>query len=220
MRTVSSFASMQFPCGSNCSSTKWRNARSANGTRAWQSLPIRPSAAMKLIAIVTLVVVAAAAAVGGTLALEEQAHDRELFAAYCMGVFGPDQSSLKSPSMPACLTNERGDECSERVAEIDQERQHVDLNLRQFQEALGGTRCHCARSLHDACQVPRRNIVLGRPMTMRAVSSGLPQDRVPPGSKPDSLERTRRRGALRSSRLWGGRALFFTQDSFRPLPHP
>ena len=42
----------------------------------------------------------------GTLAIEEQAHDRELFAAYCMGVFGPDQSSLKSPSMPACLTNE------------------------------------------------------------------------------------------------------------------
>ena len=116
--------------------TKWRNERSANGIRAWQSPPIRPSAAMKLIATITLVVVAAAAGVWGTSALEEQAHDRELFAAYCMGVFGPDQSTLKSPSMPACLTNEPGDVCSERIADIDQERQRVDLNLRQLQESL------------------------------------------------------------------------------------
>ena len=90
---------------------------------------------MKLIATIALVIVAAAA-VWGTSALEEQAHDRELFAAYCMGVFGPDQSSLKSPSMPACLTNEPGDECSERIADIDQERQRVDLNLRQLRESL------------------------------------------------------------------------------------
>ena len=72
----------------------------------------------------------------GTLAIEEQAHDRELFAAYCMGVFGPDQSSLNSPSMPACLTNEPADECSERIADIDQERHHVDLALRRLQDAL------------------------------------------------------------------------------------
>lgn len=72
----------------------------------------------------------------GTLAIEEQAHDRELFAAYCMGVFGPDQSSLNSPSMPACLTNEPADECSEQIADIDQERQRVDLNLRRLQESL------------------------------------------------------------------------------------
>jgi hypothetical protein len=72
----------------------------------------------------------------GTLAIEEQAHDRELFAAYCMGAFGPDQSSLKSPSMPACLTNEPADECSERIADIDQERQRVDLNLRRLQVSL------------------------------------------------------------------------------------
>jgi hypothetical protein len=91
---------------------------------------------MKLVAAIALVVVAAAAGVWGTSALEEQAHDRELFAAYCMGVFGPDQSSLKSPSMPACLTNEPGDECSERIADIDQERQRVDLNLRQLRESL------------------------------------------------------------------------------------
>jgi hypothetical protein len=71
-------------------------------------------------------------------------------------------------------------------------------------------------------------------MTMRAVLSGLPQDRVPPDLESDSLERLGRRGphwvcfagaglflcALGSSRFWGGRALFFTRDSFRPLTHP
>jgi hypothetical protein len=72
----------------------------------------------------------------GPLAIEEQAHDRKLFAAYCMGVFGPHQSSLNSPSMPACLTNEPADECLERIADIDQERQRVDLNLRRLQESL------------------------------------------------------------------------------------
>jgi hypothetical protein len=87
-------------------------------------------------AAVVLAVVAAAAAVWGTSALEEQAHDRELFAAYCMGVFGPVQSSLKSPSVPACLTNEPADECSARIADVDRERQRVDLKLRQLQESL------------------------------------------------------------------------------------
>jgi hypothetical protein len=72
----------------------------------------------------------------GTLAIEEQAHDRELFAAYCMGVFGPDQASLKSLSTPACLINESADECSERIADTNQERQLVDLNLRRLQESL------------------------------------------------------------------------------------
>ncbi len=91
---------------------------------------------MKLIAPIALVVVTTAAGVWGTSALEEQAHDRELFATYCMGVFGPDQTSLKSPSMPACLTNEPADECSERIADIDQERQRVDLSLRRLQEFL------------------------------------------------------------------------------------
>jgi hypothetical protein len=91
---------------------------------------------MKLIAPIALVVVATSAGVWGTSALEEQAHDRELFAAYCMGVFGPNQSGLKSPSMPACLTNEPSYECSERIAGVDLERQRVDLNLRQLQESL------------------------------------------------------------------------------------
>ena len=90
---------------------------------------------MKLIAPIALVVVTTAAGVWGTSALEEQAHDRELFAAYCMGVFGPDQSSPNPPSMPACLTDEPADKCSERIADIDQERQRVDLNLRRLQES-------------------------------------------------------------------------------------
>ena len=90
---------------------------------------------MNLISTVTLAS-AILAGILGTLTIEEQAHDRELFAAYCMGVFGPDQSSLKSPAMPACLTNEPAEECSGRIADIDQERQRVDLNLRQLQESL------------------------------------------------------------------------------------
>ena len=98
------------------------------------------------------------------LAIEKQAHDRELFAAYCMGVFGPDQSSLKSPSMPACLINEPAEEFSARIADIDQERQRVDLNLRQLQEIFGNTGRHSARSLLDACQIPRCDVVLGRPI--------------------------------------------------------
>jgi hypothetical protein len=85
---------------------------------------------MKLVAAIALVAVAAAAGVWGTSALEEQARDRELFAAYCMGIF------LKSPPMPACLTNEPADQCSARIAGIDQERQRVDFNLRQLQESL------------------------------------------------------------------------------------
>jgi hypothetical protein len=91
---------------------------------------------MKLIATVALVAVAVVAGIWGTSALEEQAHDRELFAAYCIGVFGPVQSSPKSPSVSVCLTNEPADECSARVADVDRERQRVDLYLRQLQESL------------------------------------------------------------------------------------
>jgi hypothetical protein len=80
--------------------------------------------------------VAILAGISGTLAVEEQAHDTELFAAYCMGVFGPDQTSLKSFSTPACLINESVDECSARIADIDQERQRVDLNLRKIRDSL------------------------------------------------------------------------------------
>jgi hypothetical protein len=47
-----------------------------------------------------------------------------------------DQTSLKSLFVPACLTNEPADECSARIADIDQERHHVDLALRRLQDAL------------------------------------------------------------------------------------
>jgi hypothetical protein len=70
-------------------------------------------------------------------------------------------------------------------------------------------------------------------MTMRAVLSGLPQDRVPPDLESDSLERLGRRGphwvcfagaglflcALMAA-SGAARAPFFTRDSFRPLTQP
>jgi hypothetical protein len=101
-----------------------------HGIRTWQSPapasavlllgnPNRVPTAMRLVAPIALVVSATVAGIWGTSALEEQAHDRELFAAYCMGVFGPDQTRLKSLVVPACLTNEPADQCSARIAEID-----------------------------------------------------------------------------------------------------
>ena len=173
LRTFSSFASMQFRCGPNCAFTKWRNERSAHGIRAWQSprntaersdethCALSPSSSSRL----------QREDLRGTSALEEQAHDRELFAAYCMGVFGPDQTTLKSPSMPACLTNEPG----RRVFAANR-RHRPGTAARRSQSAaarrkiFGNTGRHCARSLHDACQVPRRNVVLGRPMTTAVLS--------------------------------------------------
>jgi hypothetical protein len=59
---------------------------------------------------------------------------RELSASEKQG--SVDQSSLKSPSMAACLTNEPPEECSARNADVDRERQRFDLNLRQLQESL------------------------------------------------------------------------------------
>jgi hypothetical protein len=88
------------------------------------------------VALGALAVAAAGAGSRGTLAVEEQAHDSELFAAYCIGVFGADQTSLKSRFVPTCLTNEPADECSARIADIDQERQRVDLALRRIQDFL------------------------------------------------------------------------------------
>jgi len=82
-----------------------------------------------------LAVAAAGAGSRETLAVEEQAHDSEHFAAYCIGVFGADQTSLKSRFVPTCLTNEAADECSARIA-IDQKRHHVDLTLRGLQDSL------------------------------------------------------------------------------------
>jgi hypothetical protein len=90
---------------------------------------------MNLIAT-TAFATAILAGIVGNSALEEQAHDRELFAAYCAGVFGPGQTSLKSPLVLACLTNEPAEQCSSRIADIDQERHHVDLTLRGLQDSL------------------------------------------------------------------------------------
>jgi hypothetical protein len=90
---------------------------------------------MNLSAPVALVT-ATLAGIWGTSALEEQAHDKELFVAYCIGVFATDQISLKSTLAPACLTNESPHECSVRVADIDQERNLMDLTLRQVQKSL------------------------------------------------------------------------------------
>jgi hypothetical protein len=95
----------------------------------------RECATMRLIAPVALAA-AALAGIWGTSALEEQAHDKELFVAYCIGVFGADQTSLKSLLVPACLTNEPSDECSARIADIDQERHRMDLTLRRVQDSL------------------------------------------------------------------------------------
>jgi hypothetical protein len=88
------------------------------------------------VAFCALAVAAAGGGSRGTLAVEEQAHDSELFAAYCIGVFGADQTSLKSLFVPACLTNEPADNCSARIADIDQKRHHVDLTLRGLQDSL------------------------------------------------------------------------------------
>ena len=88
---------------------------------------------MRLIAPVALAATTLAG-IWGPSALEEQAHDKELFVAYCIGVFGADQTSLKSLLVPACLTNEPADECSARIADIDQERHRMDLTLRRVQD--------------------------------------------------------------------------------------
>jgi hypothetical protein len=88
------------------------------------------------VALCALAMAAAGGGSRGTLAVEEQAHDSELFAASCIGVFGADQTSLKSLFVPACLTNEPADNCSARIADIDQERQRVDLALRRIQDYL------------------------------------------------------------------------------------
>jgi hypothetical protein len=65
---------------------------------------------------------------------EEPSTDSELLVAYCVGVFGADPAH--SFQAPACLANERTADCLVRIAEIGEERQHVDHTLRQFQNSL------------------------------------------------------------------------------------
>jgi hypothetical protein len=144
--TFSSLEFMQWRYGSDCPFIKWRNERSGHGIRTWQAptersmdllLASRECASMRLIAPVALVA-ATLAGIWGTSALdlEEQAHDKELFVAYCIGVFGADQTSLKSLLVPVCLTSEPADLCSARIADIDQERHRMDLTLRRVQDSL------------------------------------------------------------------------------------
>ena len=65
---------------------------------------------------------------------EEPSTDSELLVAYCVGVFGADPA--RSFQAPACLANERTDDCLARIAEIGEERQHVDHTLRRLQNSL------------------------------------------------------------------------------------
>ena len=90
---------------------------------------------MRLIAAIA-VAVTTLAGCPKTSAAQEPTYDSELLAAYCVGVFGADQASLKSLAVPACLTNEPADQCFARIADIDQERHRVDLTLRRLQNGL------------------------------------------------------------------------------------
>jgi hypothetical protein len=65
---------------------------------------------------------------------EEPSTDSELLVANCIGVFGADPAH--SFQAPACLANERTDDCLGRIAEIGEERQHVDHTLRRLQNSL------------------------------------------------------------------------------------
>ena len=88
------------------------------------------------VALCVLAIAETGARIWETSVAEEQAHSRELFAAYCIGVFGPDQSGLNWPLTPACLTNEPADQCSARTGDIQQERHRVDRDLKRLQEIL------------------------------------------------------------------------------------
>ncbi|MGZ5908996.1 MAG: hypothetical protein ACXWLB_03915 [Reyranella sp.] len=78
---------------------------------------------------------------------EEPSTDSELLVAYCVGVFGADPGP--SFRAPACLANERTDDCLVRIADIGQERQRVDHTLRRLQDSLA-TRGIVARDRYMA----------------------------------------------------------------------
>ena len=87
--------------------------------------------------LMTAIALAAATWVGPpapSTAGEEPSTDSELLVAYCVGVFGADPA--RSFQAPACLANERTDDCLARIAEIGEERQHVDHTLRRLQNSL------------------------------------------------------------------------------------
>ena len=87
--------------------------------------------------LMTAIALAAATWIGPpapSAAGEEPSTDSELLVAYCVGVFGADPAH--SFQAPACLANERADDGLARIAEIGEERQHVDHALRQLQNSL------------------------------------------------------------------------------------
>lgn len=91
---------------------------------------------MRLMAAIAL---AAATLIGNPQAAaagDEPIYDSELLAAYCIGVFGADQTSLASFVVPSCLTDEAANDCSARIADIDHERHRVDRTLRRLQDSL------------------------------------------------------------------------------------
>ena len=90
---------------------------------------------MRLIAAIALTA-AAFAGSPRTSAGDEPTADSELLAAYCIGVFGADQASLKAMIVPSCLANEAAPDCAARIAEIDRDRHRVDYTLRRLQDSF------------------------------------------------------------------------------------
>jgi hypothetical protein len=91
---------------------------------------------MRLIAAIAL---AAATWIGPpppSMAGDEPSTNSELLVADCVGVFGADPARSNAFPAPACLANERTDDCLARIADIDQERQRVDHTLRRVQDSL------------------------------------------------------------------------------------
>jgi hypothetical protein len=90
---------------------------------------------MRLIAAIALV---AATWVGppAPMAGDEPSINSELLVAYCVGVFGADPARSNAFPAPACLADERTDDCLARIADIDQERQRVDHTLSRLQDSL------------------------------------------------------------------------------------
>ena len=89
--------------------------------------------------LMTAVALAAATWIGPpapSAAGEEPSTDSELLVAYCVGVFGADPAHSNAFPAPACLANDRTDDCLVRIADIGQERQHVDQTLHRFQDSL------------------------------------------------------------------------------------
>ena len=117
---------------------------------------------MRLIAAIAL---AAATWVGppAPTAGEEPSTNSELLVAYCVGVFGADPARSNAFPAPACLANERTDECLARIADIDQERQRVDHTLSRFQDSLA------ARGI----VAPQRYLTLGKYLVATSCWEGL-----------------------------------------------